>query len=141
MLKSRCQYYGGESTLFHTISPHRLIPPPIKRSTILVSDGVVIIISVKLYTVKYVAVLVALSLSTEACAVQQNQEGTKELFFLSCCFLPIYKYNKRIQFKCIALSNHNSTGGTIKIQHRRTYSSLEAISLRSPRPQSKVIAT
>jgi len=35
----------------HTTSPHGLIPPLIKRSRILVSGGVVVVISVKLYYV------------------------------------------------------------------------------------------
>ena len=39
---------------YHTTSPHRLIPLPIKRSRILVSGGVVIVISVKLYVIKSV---------------------------------------------------------------------------------------
>jgi hypothetical protein len=43
MLKSQCQ------------SPHKLIPPPIKRSRILVGGGVVIVISVELYIIKSVA--------------------------------------------------------------------------------------
>ena len=49
MLKSYSQYYGGQSALFHVTSPHRLIPPPIKRSRILVNGGVVTVISVKIY--------------------------------------------------------------------------------------------
>ncbi len=55
MLKSQCQCCGGQSALCYTMSPHRLIPPPIKRSRILVSGGVVIVISVKLYVIKSVA--------------------------------------------------------------------------------------
>jgi hypothetical protein len=55
MLKSYSQCCDGQSALCHTLSPHRLIPPPIKRSRILVSGGVVIVISVKLYVIKSVA--------------------------------------------------------------------------------------
>ena len=36
-------------------SPHRPIPPPIKRSRILVSSGVQVVISVNLYVIKSVA--------------------------------------------------------------------------------------
>ena len=49
MLKSYLSVLWRRGALCHTMSPHGLIPPPIKRSRILVSDGVVILISVKLY--------------------------------------------------------------------------------------------
>jgi hypothetical protein len=49
MLKSYLSVLWRYSAPCYTTSPHRLIPPPIKRSRILVSDGVVILISVKLY--------------------------------------------------------------------------------------------
>jgi len=52
MSKSYCQCCSGQSALCHTTSPQRLIPPPIKRPRILVSGGVVIVISVKLYVIK-----------------------------------------------------------------------------------------
>ena len=40
MLKSYCQTCGGRGALCHTTSPHGLIPPPIKRSRILVNHVV-----------------------------------------------------------------------------------------------------
>jgi hypothetical protein len=49
MLQCYCHYCGGWGVACHTTSPQRMIPPPIKRSRILVSGGVVIVISVKLY--------------------------------------------------------------------------------------------
>jgi hypothetical protein len=49
MLKCYCHSCGGWGVVCHTTSPQRMIPPPIKRSMILVSGGVVIVISVKLY--------------------------------------------------------------------------------------------
>jgi hypothetical protein len=41
--------------LYYTTSPQRMIPPPIKRSRILVSGGVIIVISVKLYIINSMA--------------------------------------------------------------------------------------
>ena len=49
MLESYFHSCGGWSVACHTTSPQMMIPPPIKRSRILVNDGVVIVISVKLY--------------------------------------------------------------------------------------------
>jgi hypothetical protein len=49
LLKSYLLVLWRRGAPCHTTSPHRLIPPLIKRSRILVSDGVVILISVKLY--------------------------------------------------------------------------------------------
>jgi hypothetical protein len=54
-LKSYCHDCGGRGVPCHAMSPHGLIPPPIKRSRILVSDGVKLVISVNLYVIKSVA--------------------------------------------------------------------------------------
>jgi hypothetical protein len=51
MLKCYCYSCGGWGVPCHTMSPQRMIPPPIKRSRILVSGGVLIVISVKLYVI------------------------------------------------------------------------------------------
>jgi len=48
MLKSYSQYCSSQIALCYTPSPHKLIPPLIKRSRILVSRGVVIVTSVKI---------------------------------------------------------------------------------------------
>jgi hypothetical protein len=48
-LESYCHNCGGRGVPCHTTSPQRMIPPPIKRSRILVSGSVVIVILVKLY--------------------------------------------------------------------------------------------
>ncbi len=47
MLKCYFHSCGGWGVACHTTSPQRMIPPPIKRSKILVSGGVVIVIFVK----------------------------------------------------------------------------------------------
>jgi hypothetical protein len=49
MLKYYCHSCGGWGVACHTTSPQGMIPPLIKRSRILVSGSVVIVISVKLY--------------------------------------------------------------------------------------------
>jgi hypothetical protein len=49
MLKSYLSVLWRRGALCYTTSLHRLIPPLMKRSRILVSDGVVILISVELY--------------------------------------------------------------------------------------------
>jgi hypothetical protein len=53
VLKSYYKSCGGRGVLFHVTSLHGLIPPPIKRSRILVSCVVVTVISVK-FVVFYV---------------------------------------------------------------------------------------
>ncbi len=65
MLKRYSQCCGGQSALCHTPSPHMLIPSPIKRSRILVSAGVVIVISVKLYN--------------EICGCDPSRDSDKQL--------------------------------------------------------------
>ena len=45
---AQCGSCGGWGVPCHATSPQRMIPPPIKRSRIPVSSGVVIVISVKL---------------------------------------------------------------------------------------------
>ena len=55
MLICYCYSCGGWGVACYTTSPQRMIPPPIKRARILVSGGVVIVISVKLYEIKSLA--------------------------------------------------------------------------------------
>jgi hypothetical protein len=80
MLKRYSQSCGGQSTLCHTTSPQRIIPPPIKRSRILVSGGVVIVILVKLYVIKSVAAtFVAARTLPENSRFPREPEGTCRL--------------------------------------------------------------
>jgi hypothetical protein len=55
MLKCYFHSCGGWGVPCQTTLPQRMIPPPIKRSRILVSGGVEIVISVKYYAIKFVA--------------------------------------------------------------------------------------
>jgi hypothetical protein len=59
MLKYYCHSCGGWAVACHTTSPQKMILPPIKRSRILASGGVVIVISVKFYNKSVDATLVA----------------------------------------------------------------------------------
>jgi len=64
----------------YTTSPQRMIPSPIKRSRILVSGGVVIVISVKFYEVKFMAAtLVAARTLRENSRVPTSSDESKKL--------------------------------------------------------------
>jgi hypothetical protein len=68
MLKRYSQSCSGRGALSHTMSPHGLIPPPIKRSRILVRSGVVIAakrVAATFVAARYLAVKFRFPISSE----------------------------------------------------------------------------
>jgi hypothetical protein len=67
MLKSYCHSCGGQSMLCHTMSPHRLIPLPIKQSRILMNCVVAIVNLGKIYKCVAATFVAARTLPENSC--------------------------------------------------------------------------